>query len=379
MSQPTPYSKGFNFTNYATLNPNAPFQPMSLDTELNNIAQTLAGVLMNLALIQRDDGKIANSSIALEQLSSSVIAAMSNGWVIKGNWGTGVQYHANEIVTAPDLSTYIAVVDHVAGTFATDYAAGKWIGLAFNGTATRGNYLLSATAAATYETQSHASATYETAVHAAATYMTAAAVAAATVASALAIADGAVSSSNKLASKVVTFAKFQDVNNGKLVGRSSAGAGALEEISVGSGLALSGGTLSSTVSGGVSSFNGRAGVVTLASGDVTTALGYTPANGTFVAKDNGSLAVGSYVIGVTSGNIIANGGTVAGSLLKPACMMGRVSGSGDGASPGANAPDQIVGAALTGTWRNVSGIATTVGYYDGTANRCAYALWQRIA
>jgi hypothetical protein len=40
------------------------------------------------------------------------------------------------------------------------------------------------------------------------------------------------------------------MSTGKLLGRSTAGAGAIEEISIGSGLSLSGGTLSATGGGG---------------------------------------------------------------------------------------------------------------------------------
>jgi len=40
------------------------------------------------------------------------------------------------------------------------------------------------------------------------------------------------------------------MSTGKLLGRSTAGSGAIEEISIGSGLSLSGGTLSATGGGG---------------------------------------------------------------------------------------------------------------------------------
>jgi hypothetical protein len=40
------------------------------------------------------------------------------------------------------------------------------------------------------------------------------------------------------------------MSTGKLLGRSTAGAGAIEEITIGSGLSLSGGTLSATGGGG---------------------------------------------------------------------------------------------------------------------------------
>ena len=63
------------------------------------------------------------------------------------------------------------------------------------------------------------------------------------------IATNAVTTS-KIANTAVTFAKFQNINTNRLLGRSSAGSGSVEEISIGSGLSLSGGTLSASGGGG---------------------------------------------------------------------------------------------------------------------------------
>ncbi|MCA9329313.1 hypothetical protein KDA11_01590, partial [Candidatus Saccharibacteria bacterium] len=54
----------------------------------------------------------------------------------------------------------------------------------------------------------------------------------------------------KIANTAVTFAKFQNINTNRLLGRSTAGSGSVEEISIGSGLSLSGGTLSASGGGG---------------------------------------------------------------------------------------------------------------------------------
>lgn len=63
-----------------------------------------------------------------------------------------------------------------------------------------------------------------------------------------AIATNAVTTS-KIANTAVTFAKFQNINTNRLLGRSTAGSGSVEEISIGSGLSLSGGTLSASGGG----------------------------------------------------------------------------------------------------------------------------------
>ena len=54
-----------------------------------------------------------------------------------------------------------------------------------------------------------------------------------------------------ISDKAVTFAKIQDMTSGKLLGRSTGGAGAVEELTIGSGLSLTAGTL--TASGAVAS------------------------------------------------------------------------------------------------------------------------------
>lgn len=67
----------------------------------------------------------------------------------------------------------------------------------------------------------------------------------------------------------ITYAKIQNVTSGRLLGRSTAGAGAVEEITIGSGLTLSAGTLSASGGGSgtvtnvsVTTANGISGTVT---------------------------------------------------------------------------------------------------------------------
>lgn len=65
------------------------------------------------------------------------------------------------------------------------------------------------------------------------------------------LSDGAVTTS-KLAGSAATYAMIRDVSaSGRLLGRGSVGAGPVEEISVGSGLRLSGGMLSASAASGV--------------------------------------------------------------------------------------------------------------------------------
>lgn len=112
------------------------------------------------------------------------------------------------------------------------------------------------------------------------------------------------------------------MNTAKILGRTTASTGAIEEITVGTGLTLSAGTLTATATGGVTSVNGNTGAVTAAqiSAAATTGYGYTPANGaSYIPKD---FAAGSYPIGcmvgcgvLYAGGVLPVGSTTTGSSL----------------------------------------------------------------
>lgn len=89
-------------------------------------------------------------------------------------------------------------------------------------------------------------------------------------------------SANSLASTIsnqaVTYAKIQDIStNNRLLGRSTAGAGSTQEITVGSGLSLSGGVLTTTSAGDVTGIIGTANQVL--------------ANGTFGSSQDGEVTL----------------------------------------------------------------------------------------
>lgn len=117
-----------------------------------------------------------------------------------------------------------------------------------------------------------------------------------TAGTANAIVDGAVSSTAKLANRVVTWAKHAAITTNKLLGRSSSGGGDVEEISLGPRLSLVGGELRADV--GVTSVGGLGGVgdigaVTL-SGICSTGYGYVPANPANTAPLTSFVAATSY-------------------------------------------------------------------------------------
>jgi hypothetical protein len=169
------------------------------------------------------------------------------------------------------------------------------------------------------------------------------------------LADGAVGVTAKLADRVVSFAKTVAIATNKLLGRSTASSGDIEEISIGSGLSLSGGTLSCTVSAPVSSVFGRTGAVSLTSGDVTGVGGALASN--VVPTDVGANGIGCFAFAYYGGNV-NNGFTVDGASLMSYSLQ-PVDPNGGGTYFMRTIPYSGLG---SGTWRNVGGYIASGGF-----------------
>ena len=128
MSQPRDYTRNYNFNDFQTTNPSDPLPASQVDNEFNDVKLTLDDLNANIALIQRDDGKIANASIHKEALSQDALALVTAGNLTpRGDWAATTVYAAADIVNFND-ATYLATVAHTAvSAFATDLAAGNWI------------------------------------------------------------------------------------------------------------------------------------------------------------------------------------------------------------------------------------------------------------
>lgn len=97
-----------------------------LDAELDNISLTANALVGNLALIQRDDGKLQDGLVEPYNLSSATKAfTMATKWNARGLWATATVYAYNDMVDFGGKA-YICAIAHTSGVFATDYAAGKW-------------------------------------------------------------------------------------------------------------------------------------------------------------------------------------------------------------------------------------------------------------
>lgn len=122
MAQPTPYNRVTSFSSFQAVNPTSPLPASSVDQEYNAIKTTLDQTLNNLALIQRDDGYLANGSVGLDQLSAEVTV----GFTVPTVWLTATAYTADVSTVFHGAAFYRCLVSHTSGTFSTDLAGGKW-------------------------------------------------------------------------------------------------------------------------------------------------------------------------------------------------------------------------------------------------------------
>ena len=64
MAQPPPYERAYSFQAWQIANATRPLPADKLEVELEAIETTFDAVLVNLALIQRDDGEVATARAA---------------------------------------------------------------------------------------------------------------------------------------------------------------------------------------------------------------------------------------------------------------------------------------------------------------------------
>lgn len=121
MAQPPSYQRAFSFLGWTQTNPSTPQPGDKLDLEFNAIQITLSATLGNLALIQRDDGKIANGVVTRDSLATDLQIGMET----PTPWATATAYTTTSYVSI-NGKFYVCAVAHTSGTFATDLAAGKW-------------------------------------------------------------------------------------------------------------------------------------------------------------------------------------------------------------------------------------------------------------
>lgn len=128
MTQPVPYTRKANFTEAVVANPANPIAPASLDLEFNALLTTLGMAVLNLGLIQRDDGALRNQLVTLDTLSPAVLVALGAGseWRPRGAWITDQDYLVSDVVTEGTRTLVATEAHSAAADIETDIAAGRW-------------------------------------------------------------------------------------------------------------------------------------------------------------------------------------------------------------------------------------------------------------
>ncbi len=125
MTQPPGYTRQYDFTSFATSNPTTPLPGNKVDLELNTAKQTLDAIRTNLALIQRDDGDLANDSVGVEQMKAEVTLGLN----AVANWASGTAYSPNNGAWYAG-KLYRCLLGHTSDAdFAVDLAADRWVEL----------------------------------------------------------------------------------------------------------------------------------------------------------------------------------------------------------------------------------------------------------
>ena len=127
MAQPTPYEPDYDFSAFSSGSPNAQPPGVPLDVEFNNLRITLAQILANLQLIQRDDTRLRNASVGVDQLDSTALSLLaSTAFSVGGDWAGSTVYTKGQFVSASGV-TYLVMKDHTSTAIATDLTAGNLV------------------------------------------------------------------------------------------------------------------------------------------------------------------------------------------------------------------------------------------------------------
>lgn len=286
MSQPPNYTPTTDFSQQEAINASgrSTVNTAALDTEFANIETTLGGVRSNLALIQRDDGRLADLTVEVRTLSQDVITLMG-GFNLRGLWAEGETYAVNDICSS-GAYTYCCTAAHTAGP-SIDLT--KWIQFGFTSGAD------AAQAAAAAQTSANS-----------------AAASASTATSAAMSASNSASSASNSASSALGSASIASAKAGE--------ASASATAAVGSAAAAA----ASATSIDTSSFANKSGInaigtwpisitgsaATAASATNSAQLGGVPA-GSYVRTVNSSAPDGSGNVVVAAGVTSVNGNTGA--------------------------------------------------------------------
>lgn len=96
-----------------------------VDAELDAIATTANALRENLALIQRDDGRLRDQSVDLFNLTPTALAALRVAIRPRGLWTTLTAYVPGDLIDVGG-SSFLCAIAHTSTVFLIDYGLGRW-------------------------------------------------------------------------------------------------------------------------------------------------------------------------------------------------------------------------------------------------------------
>lgn len=125
MTYPTGPAAAFDYVTFQAGSPTDPLPANDIAADYANHKTAIDAVIAFQKLGQRSDGNLQNGIVRPESLNPATLAMIGNV-VFRGEWATATVYAVNDLITHSG-STYVGLIAHTSGTFATDLAAGKWM------------------------------------------------------------------------------------------------------------------------------------------------------------------------------------------------------------------------------------------------------------
>ena len=127
MGQPSEFTPAQDYADFQTNNPGSFVAGSDLDVDFAAVKVTLDQIRTNLALLQKDDGTIANSTVTVDSLNADILALFTIGAsTVRGQWLTATAYAVLDVVTDSGI-VYVCAEAHTSGVLATDVTAVKWL------------------------------------------------------------------------------------------------------------------------------------------------------------------------------------------------------------------------------------------------------------
>jgi hypothetical protein len=126
MPAPVAPTQQYDFEDYSASNPNDQQPGDKLDAEFAHHRARIADIVSFVRTQIGDDGYLKGGSIDVDQIGSTVLALLNTTLNFRGDWVTATAYAVSDVVEVDEIS-YVCIVAHTAGTFATDRTTnGYW-------------------------------------------------------------------------------------------------------------------------------------------------------------------------------------------------------------------------------------------------------------